>query len=114
MNLHLRDQALQAEDESAVDRCRIVDAILVADEGGAEGAQVEEVIPVSAVAGQAGDVVGVDDACLFLIDQGHDLLKPAAAFGRPGGAAEVAVDDPDLVGGPAGSEGALSEIILES
>src|SRR3954467_9398644 len=70
-------------------------------------------IPVGAIAGQAGDVVGEDDAYLLLVDQRHELLEPAPAFGAAAGAPEVGVDDPDVARVPAGGAGAVLEVILE-
>src|SRR5262249_24887062 len=69
VQLQFGDQALQAETQPAIDSSRIVNAVLVADEAGAEPAQVEELIPVGAVAGQTGDIVGEDDADLLLVDE---------------------------------------------
>ena len=79
----------------------------------AVSAQVEELIPVGAVAGQPGDVVGEDDAHLLLVDQGHELLEAAPPLGGPAGPPEVGVDDPDLARVPAGGPGAVPEVILE-
>src|SRR5262249_13371871 len=76
VQLQLRDQALQAEDKAPIDRGRVVDAVLVADQAAAVAAQVEELIPVGAVAGQAGDVVGDDDPDLFEGDEGDQFLEP--------------------------------------
>ena len=113
VQLQLGDQALQTEDQATIGSGRVVNAVLVADEAVAEAAQVEEVIPVGAVAGQAGDVVGEDDADLLLVDQGDEFLKALASLGGAAGAAEVGVDDADLAGVPAGSVGAVLEVILE-
>ena len=70
-------------------------------------------IPVGAVAGQAGDIIGEEDADLLLVDQGDEFLKALPSLGSPTGAAEVGVDDPDLVGIPAGGVGAAAEVLLE-
>ena len=79
----------------------------------AVAAQVEELIPVGAVAGQAGDVVGEDDADLPLVDQGHQLLEAGAPFGRAAGAAQVGVDDADVVRGPTRRTCLVLQFILE-
>src|SRR5262249_31124229 len=47
---------LETQDQTAVGRGRIVDAVLIADQAVAVTTQVQQLIPVSAVAGQAGDV----------------------------------------------------------
>src|SRR5262249_53163435 len=63
--------------------------------------------------GQARDVVGKEDAHLFLVDQGHDFLKAAPPFGRARRAAEVRVDDADPRRVPTGGDGAVLQVILE-
>jgi hypothetical protein len=65
------------------------------------------------VAGQAGDVVGEDDAHLLLIDQGHQFLEPGPPLGGASGASEVGVNDLNAAGVPAGGTGAVLEVILE-
>ena len=79
VQLQFGDQALEAEDQPAIGGGGVVDAVLVADQAGAESTQVEELIPIGAVAGQAGDVVGEDDADLLLVDQRHEFLEAAPA-----------------------------------
>src|SRR5262249_40878078 len=102
VKLQFGDQPLQAEGEAGIGGSRVVDTVLVADETGAEATQVEEVIPVGAVAGQAGDVVGEEDADLLLVDEGDEFLKAWSSFGGSARAPEVGVDDPDLAGVPTG------------
>ena len=113
VQFQLGDQALEAEDQAPIGSRRVVNTVLVADEAGAQAAQVEEVIPVGAVAGQAGDVVGEDDADLLLVDEGDEFLKALPSLGGTAGAAEVGIDDADLAGGPAGRAGTVLEGILE-
>ena len=113
VQLQFGDQALQTEDQPTIGSGRVVDAVLVADETAAVAAQVEELIPVGAVAGQAGDVVGEDDADLLLVDQGHEFLEAVPPFGGAAGPAEVGVDDLDPRRVPAAGRGAVLEIILE-
>jgi hypothetical protein len=50
VQLQLRDQAFQTQNQPAIDRGRVVNAVLVADQTVTETAQVEELIPVGAVA----------------------------------------------------------------
>src|SRR5262249_18684032 len=114
VQLQLGDQPLQTQEESPIGSSRIVDAILVADEAVAEAAQVQELIPVRAVACQARGVIREDDADLA---QGHTADQFGEADPGPGGPrglAEVCVDDIDRGLGPAAGEGPLAEVILES
>ena len=50
MELQFRDLALQPEEEAPVDRGRVVDPVPVADQAAAVAAEVEDLIPVGAVA----------------------------------------------------------------
>ena len=106
------DQALEAQDQTAIGSCRVANAVLVADQAVPPAAQVEQGVPVGAVAGQAGDVVGEDDADLPLVDQSDQLLEAGAALGRATGVAQVGVDDADLVGGPTRCRRFVLEVIL--
>ena len=112
MQFQFRDQPF-SRGETTIGGSRVVNAILIADETAAEAAQVEELIPVGAVAGQTRDIVGKDDPDLLLVDQGNQFLKTEPALGRPAGAAEIRVDDPDLTSIPARRPGTMLEFILE-
>ena len=57
MEFQLGDHALHSQKEAAVGGGRVVDAVAVSDEALMKGAQVEQRIPVTAVAGQAGAFV---------------------------------------------------------
>jgi hypothetical protein len=74
-----RDQALQSQDQPAVGRGRVVDRLLIPDEATAVTAQIKELIPIGAVACQARDIIGEDDADLPAIDARDEFLNP----GRP-------------------------------
>jgi hypothetical protein len=113
VQLQLRDQALQTKNEPTIGSSRIVNAVLVADEAGAEAAQIEELIPVGAVASQASDVVGEDDADPLLVDESYEFLKALPPLGRSARASQIGVDDPDLAGIPAGRTGTRLKVILE-
>jgi hypothetical protein len=76
-------------------------------------AQVEQLIPVCAVACQAGGIVREQGADLFAVDQGDQLLEAGTASGGASGASEVGVDDADALGAPAQSVGAVHEVVLE-
>ena len=113
MQLQFRDLALQAQEQAAVDRGRVVDPVAIGDEAVAVAADVEQRIPVGAVAGEPGDFGGEDDPHLFECEQGHEFLKALTSLGGAGGSALIRVDDPDLVLVPAEFEGALLEGVLE-
>src|SRR5262249_3260829 len=77
----LGDQSLEAKDESTIGRGRIVDTILVANQARAEAAQIEELIPVGAIACQSSSVVRENDADHLLVDEGDEFLKAWPSLG---------------------------------
>jgi RNA-directed DNA polymerase len=97
-----------------VDADLSVDTIAVADQAVAEGAEVKELIPVRAVARQARDAVGEDDANLAECHARDEILEPAPALGRAAGLSQIGVNDLNGLGWPAALGGALSEGVLKA
>ena len=75
VQLQFRDLALEAQEQAAVDRGRVVDPVAIGDEAVAVAADVEQRIPVGAVAGEPGDFGGEDDPDLFECEQGHEFTR---------------------------------------
>src|SRR3954467_10113176 len=107
--LHLAHGALHAEQKPVVRMARIVDAILIKDQRADQAAELEQRVPVAAVAGEARGFDRDDGADAALADGGEQLLEA-----RPGntgaGAAEIVVDH--LNGVPPQRTGAIDEGIL--
>ena len=79
VKLRLGHGPLEAEQLAVVEVRRIVDALLVQDEGGAQGADLQQPVPVAGVAGQPGDLQPHHDAHLpqaHLADQPGEALPP--------------------------------------
>ncbi|OWW01895.1 hypothetical protein ATY81_23385 [Rhizobium sp. R72] len=53
--------SLETEQKPVVEACRIVDAVLVEDQGVSKGADLEQTLPVGIVARQTGDFQAHDD-----------------------------------------------------
>jgi hypothetical protein len=103
---------LQAEQEPVVEMRRIVDAVLVQNQGAAERCEFEQPVPVGVVAGQPRDFQPEHDAGMPVRHFRHHLLE-AVALGRTGaGNAEVAVDDVNALDRPAERHGALAQGVL--
>src|SRR3712207_3187738 len=96
VQLHLGDRPLEAEEEASVLGRRVVDAVAIADETAAVAAEVEQRVPVGAVPGQPGDLVGEHDADLAEADARDEVLEARAVRGGGAALAEVAVDDLDV------------------
>ena len=91
---------------------RIVDAVFVEDEGGGQGAQLDQAMPIGRVAGEARDFQAHDDAGLAERHLADELLEAVARGRARAGLAEVAVDDVDALGRPARGDRAVAQRIL--
>lgn len=69
-------------------------------------------MPVGVVPRQPGDLEADDDAGLAHADVGDEPLEAFPALGAGAGAAQVIVDDDDLVGGPAERHGPAAQRVL--
>jgi hypothetical protein len=112
VQLRLAHGALETEQQTVVEVGRIVDAVLVEDEGVGEGADLEQPVPVGGVAGEARDLEAEDDAGVAEPDLGDERLEGLAIGAGGPGESEVAVDDDDALVGPAERDGALAKGVL--
>ena len=114
MQFHLRDRTLQAQEEAAVGRARIVHAIAIANEALSVAAQVQQRVPVRAVPREPGHLGGEDDTDLAEGDTGDQVPEPLAVRGRCPTQAEISVDDLDACLLPAEIAGALVQCVLQA
>ena len=112
MQFGLAHGALEAQEEPVIVLTRIVDAVLIDDEGVGEGANLDEAVPVAVVAREPGDLQAQDGASLTQAHRGHEVLEAVAARSRNTGVCLILVDDADLLGRPAQIAGALGQIVL--
>src|SRR3954454_4683219 len=89
------------------------DAVAVRDQALAVAAQVEQRVPVRAVAGQPGHVGREDQADLAERDAGDQVLEAGPLLAPGAAPAEVAVDDLDVGLTPAELAGALPQRVLQ-
>lgn len=112
VQLRLAHSALEPEEQSIVEAGRVVDAVLIEDEGAGQGTQFKKPVPVGGVAGQARDLQPHDDAGLgerYFADQ---FLEAVAGNGAGSRFAQIAVDNVDPFGRPTGGNGAIPQPIL--
>jgi hypothetical protein len=76
--------------------------------------QVQQWIPIRAVARQACDLVGKDDAHLAQRDGGDQVLKPLAVLGSGCGQAQIGVDQLNVFIPPAELLGPLPQGVLQA
>ena len=61
MEFRLRHRSLQTEEQSVVEESRMVESVLIADEGVGDAAQIQEPIPVGIVPRHPGDFDGENE-----------------------------------------------------
>ena len=112
MQLGLRHGALKPQNETIVEVGGVIDPVSVGDQGVGQRAQIQQLIPVGVVAGQAGNLDAQHQPDLAQPDVGDQLLEtePTCALGA--GAAQVRVDDHDLVPWPAQRHRAFAQFVL--
>ena len=107
--LHLAHRALHAQQQPIVWMAWVVDAVLVNDQRADQAAELEQRVPIAAVARQPRSLDRDHGADPALADRGEQLLEARAS--DPGtGAAEIIVDHLDR--GPAKRTGAVDQTIL--
>jgi len=111
VELGLAHRPFQAEQQPVVEVHRVVEAVLVENEGVGQGADLEQPVPVGRAASQTGDLQAEHDPDLAHSDRGDQLLEPlAVTVGTR--LAQVAVDDHDSVQRPAQGDRPLAQRVL--
>ena len=112
VQLRLAERALETQQQSVVEVARIVEAFFIQDQRAGQGADLQQPVPIEAIAGQPGDLQAQHNAGVAQSDLGHQLLKTFPIDGGGGRVALVAVDDVDPVVRPAQRHRPLLEGIL--
>jgi hypothetical protein len=88
----------------------VVDTLGVDDQRVQQRAEVEQLIPVAVIAGQARDLEADHRADAAQTDLGHEPLKPGQIGGGRRRLPEILIDDDDLM--PAQRAGVGRQVIL--
>ena len=104
--------AEDAEQQAVGVLAGVVDAVLVDDQGVGQGADLQQAIPVTAGAGQAGGFQAEDGPGLAQPDLGDQELEAVAAHRGGTGESLVLIDDGDGRGRPTQILGTLHEVVL--
>src|SRR5229473_4818801 len=101
--------SLHAEQQTVIGVARIIDSVLVYDDGPDQSTELDQRVPVAAVAGEAGGLDGEHGADACLADRRQQTLeaRPSDAAAR---ASEIVIDN--LNGGPSELLGAIGEPVL--
>ena len=113
VQLQFGDRALEPKQEPPVGQARVVDRVAVGDQTAAVAADVEQRIPVRAVAREPGDLDGDDQADLAQGNARDQVLEALAVRRRRAAQAKVGIDHLDVRLTPAQVAGALAQGVLQ-
>ena len=100
MKFCLRHSALQTKQDSVVKLARIVESILIQDQGVGECADFQEPVPVRGVARQSRNLQAEHNPGFFQTYFRYQLLKSCAIRGGRSRVTEVAVNNDDALDWP--------------
>ena len=100
VQFRLAHGAFESEQETVVERRRIVHAVHVRDERLPNGAEVQEPVPVAVVARQPRDLQPEHEPRASEREVRHEPLESGALVATAGGTSQVVVDDNHLRGLP--------------
>jgi hypothetical protein len=106
--------AFQAQEQAAIRRARVIDAVAVGIQALLIATQVEQQIPVQAVSRQARDVEGESDADMAQSDLYDEFFNALSVLDRCDGQPQIAVDNLDVLRPAAETAGAFLECILQA
>ena len=81
MKFRLADGALETEQEAIVQRIGVINSLAVPEQGIAQGADLEQLVPVAARASKAGHLHAEHDADMAQSDLSHEALEAQASLG---------------------------------
>src|SRR5450432_170554 len=97
VHFQFRDRAFQTEQQPAIDRARIIHTVAIGDQAAGMAAEIEQLVPVGAVAGEARRFISEDHANLAQANLSGKLLKAESTGGRRGCATGIVIDDEYVV-----------------
>ena len=81
MKFRLADRTLETEQEAIVQRIGVINSLAVPEQGIAQGADLEQLVPVAARASNAGHLHADHDADMAQSDLSHEALEAQASLG---------------------------------
>lgn len=112
MELGFAHCSLEAEEQTVIKMPGIVDAVFINDQGVAEGAELDQTMPIARRARQARDFDADDRAGAAEADLADQALEADAVVRGFAGASEIVVDDHNLLFRPAELISPLDQRIL--
>ena len=113
VQLDFGDRALEPEQQASIRSAGIIDTVSVGDQTILVTAEIEQRIPVRAIACQTRDLGGEHDTDLSKRDTRDQILEALPVVGGGTAQSEVGVDDLDVLLTPPKAEGAPAQIVLQ-
>ena len=113
VQLEAPHEALDRQDHPIIEVMWMIQSVLVGEQGVEGGADLDQPATVLVFTGQAIDLEAEDQADVAQGDLREQPGEIVAAGGGGAGAALVAIEDADALGGPAPGEGPLLELGLD-
>src|SRR4051794_41393643 len=101
MQFQFRELPLEAQQEPAIGRARVINAIGVGDEAVLIAADIEQRIPIGTVTAEAGDVIGEEETNAAEGDPGGPVFKTPAGPYRGATYTPGRAEDLPLIKAPA-------------
>ena len=112
VKLRLGDRAFETEQEPVVDRARVIEPVLVADQRARQRAQLQQPVPVSIVARQPRALQAEHDPGLAQRHVRDQALEPLAVGGRRAGQPLVDIDHDHSLSRPAERDRPATQVVL--
>src|SRR3954453_5521391 len=113
VQLDFGDRALEPEQQASIRGARIIDTVSVGDQTILVAAEIEQRIPVRAIACQTRDLGGEHDTDLSKRNARDQVLEPLPVVGGGTAQSEIGVDDLDVLVTPPKAESAPAQIVLQ-
>jgi hypothetical protein len=113
MQLRLTHDAGQAQQQAVMVGARIVKPLAIRNEHAKYRTQLEKLMPVPVIAGQARSVEAHHKTGVAKADLGNELLETMAVHAASTGFAQILVNHLDALGRPAQSDGAIDKAVLQ-
>ena len=113
VQLPFGQRPFQPEKESAVGRGGIIQAIDIRNQAALVAAEVQQGVPIRAVAREPRHIIGQNNADLTEGDLAYQRVEALTVMGTRGALSHIGVHDLNGLWGPAQGLGALSQGILE-
>src|SRR6266436_6667509 len=114
MQFQLGQLPFESKQQTPIGRAWVINAVSISDETASVATDIQQGIPIRAVAREAHHIHGQNDAYLPQRDLGHQFLEASTMRGTRGRQTEIRIDDLNVLCSPAQLQGALLQGVLQA